>query len=319
MMFFVFLTSAISMGVTFLYGCVGEIITEKSGHLNLGIPGIMCVGGFGGCLGVSIYMQSLSSPDNANWFLLIIISMFFSVLFSAMFGALYCFLTVTLRANQNVTGLAITTFGVGFTNYFVKNINMANFTKASALISYSPLKGKLGEFGDIFVSHGFFIYFAIVIAIVAALVLNKTRVGLNLRAVGENPATADAAGISVTKYRYIATIIGSMIAGLGGLFYIMDRLGGHWEYVLDIMGWLAIALVIFTLWKPIISIFGSILFGGLYIAGSYITGLSIHQKELFGLLPYVITVIVLIITSVLDSKENQPPAALGLNYFREDR
>ncbi len=319
----VLLVGAISLGVVFLLGCVGEIITEKAGHLNLGIPGIMCMGTAGGCFGVSLYMNSLSSPDNAVWIVLMLSTIFFAALFGAIGGLIYAFLTVTLRSNQNVTGLALTIFGSGFTQFFMDTyVNRIHFAKASRLISASIIGDlDLGWFGEIFLNHGFLVYFAIAIAIISALILKKTRVGLNLRAVGENPATADAAGINVTKYKYCAILIGSAIAGLGGMFYIMDYIGGSWENAstIESFGWLSIALVIFTMWKPDLSILGSFLFGALYIAPSIMIGISFSQMKLLKLLPYVVTVIVLIITSMVNSKENQPPASLGVNYFREER
>ena len=150
--------------------------------------------------------------------------------------------------------------------------------------------------------------------------LNKTRVGLHLRAVGESPETADAAGINVTKYKYVFTCIGSAIAGLGGLYYVMDYANGVWSNNgFGDRGWLSIALVIFSVWRPSITILGSILFGFLYVIPTYIPGISVSAKKLFEMLPYVVTIIVLIITSMRDKKENQPPAALGLPYFREER
>ena len=183
-----------------------------------------------------------------------------------------------------------------------------------------PIADKLGWFGDIFLSHGFLAYLAIVIAIVMAVFLNKTRGGLHLRAVGENPATADAAGINVNRSKYLATCIGSMIAGLGGLYYVMDYANGVWSNdAFGDRGWLAIALVIFAIWKPGIGIFGSIIFGGLYIVYNYIPGLDMRTQELIKMLPYVVTIIVLIIVSARKKRENQPPASLGLSYFREER
>ena len=140
-----------------------------------------------------------------------------------------------------------------------------------------------------------------------------------MRSVGEDPATADAAGINVSLYRYSATCIGSAIAGLSGLSFIMDYLNGNWEYCIDAIGWLCIALVIFTVWKPNLAIIGSILFGALYIVSSYITGISFAIKELFEMLPYIVTIIVLVFTSARDSKNSQPPKSLGLPYFREER
>ena len=188
--------------------------------------------------------------------------------------------------------------------------------------SYLPFADSLGAFGKIFLSHGILVYFAIALAIVAALFLKKTKAGLRLRAVGENPGTADAVGINVTAYKYGAILIGSAIAGLGGLFYVLDYNCGTFDNTMTIQafGWLAIALVIFTMWKPDLSILGSIVFGALYILGAKITGLStLGQQELIKLLPYIVTILVLILTSIFGGKSVQPPAALGTNYFREER
>ena len=325
------ITGAISVGVIFLYGCVGEILTEKSGHLNLGIPGVMCMGAAGGCWGVSIYMHSLSNPSEAAWFWLIIIAVAFAMLFGALGGAIYSILTVSLRSNQNITGLALTTFGAGFAQfvmneYVVKEeIDKALLSQASKILKRSfSFADDLDWFGEIFFSHGALVYLAIIIALLASFVLKRTKVGLNLRAVGENPATADAAGVNVNAYKYGAILIGSAIAGIGGMFYVMDYIGG-WENAstIESYGWLSIALVIFCLWKPNLSILGAFLFGALYVSPfvmpGIIKGITTTQTELLKIVPYVVTVIVLIVTSILDSKENQPPASLGLNYFREER
>jgi len=174
--------------------------------------------------------------------------------------------------------------------------------------------------GEIFFSYGFLVYVAIIIALISSHILNKTRTGLHLRAVGESPETADAAGINVTKYKYLATCIGSAIAGLGGLYYVMDYANGVWSNNgFGDRGWLSIALVIFSVWRPSLSILGSILFGFLYVIPTYIPNITVSTKILFEMLPYVVTIIVLIITSIRDKKENQPPKALGLAYFREER
>ena len=313
-----FLTNAIRLGMAFLFGSTGETITEKAGHLNLGIPGVMCVGASCGCLGGSIYYR-LTGGD-INPVLAVIIPILATMLGGALMGLIYSFLTVTLRANQNVTGLVMTIFGVALANYMIAQLDAVSFGKANIYFRASlPFADKLGWCGKLFFSYGVFVYLAIAIAIATTIVLSKTRVGLNLRAVGENPATADAAGINVSLYRYLATCIGSGIAGLGGLCFIMDYLGGKWEYMIDAIGWLAIALVIFTVWKPSLGIVGSIIFGGLYIASSYITGVSFALKEILKMLPYVVTIIVLIITSIRAKKESQPPQSLGLSYFREER
>lgn len=312
-----FLISAIRLGMTFLFGSTGETITEKSGHLNLGTPGVMCVGASFGCYAEYLYMSSVGI--NANGFLAVVIPIIATLIGGALMGLIYSFLTVSLRANQNVTGLALTTFGVGISNYMIAQAGPA-YSRGSRYFTQSlPFADKLGWFGELFFSHGVFVYLALIIAIVSYIVLFKTKVGLHLRSVGENPATADAAGINVSAYRYAATCIGCAISGLGGLSFVMDYLHGNWEYCIDAIGWLAIALVIFTSWKPNWGILGSVLFGALYIASSFITGVSFANQELFKMLPYIVTIVVLIFTSIRNKKENQPPASLGLSYFREER
>ena len=321
--FVLLLSSAISFSAIFLYGCVGEIITEKSGHLNLGIPGIMCSGTAGGCLGVAIYMGALKNQDSPSYIMLILIGVLMAFLFAAAVGAIYGVLTVYLKCNQNITGLALTTFGAGFTQFIMDNsVKRENFPVASTFIAKSlPFAKNLGAFGEIFLSHGLLVYLAIAVAIVTAIILKKTKVGLRLRAVGENPAAADAVGINVSKYKFLAILIGSGIAGLGGFFYTMDYVQGVYENyaTIESFGWLAIALVIFAVWRPNVAIFGSILFGVLYILPNVIDIKSSAQAALISLIPYVVTAVVLLVISITGSKSVQPPASLGLNYFREER
>ena len=325
-----FICRAILLGVPLLYGSVGEIVTEKSGHLNLGIPGIMYVGAISGVVGSFLYENACGNDITAmNAFLAIIIPFLCAIAGATIMGLIYSFLTVTLHANQNVTGLALTTLGIGLGNFLgasLINITKSELpsialTKTSSFFSAKlPFADDLGWFGELFFSHDFLTYLAIVIAFVVSFTLNRTRVGLNLRSVGENPATADAAGINVVKYRYLATCIGSAIAGLGGLQYVMSYASGVWSNnAFGDRGWMAIALVIFALWKPSAAIVGSFLFGALCNANNYIQGLGTETQELFKMLPYVVTIIVLIITSMRKKREHQPPQSLGLNYFREER
>ena len=325
-----FFAGAVQQGIPLLYGCTGEILTEKSGNLNMGIPGIMYVGSISGVIGAFFYEKSLDGAA-INPFFGIMIPLLSCLLGSLLMGLLYCFLTVSLRANQNVTGLALTTFGIGIGHFFGQSlISLAGDTGGVTSISVKatsnlfkaslPFASKLGWFGTMFLSYGFLTYLAIVIAIVVALILNRTRIGLHLRAVGENPATADAVGISVGRYKYVATCAGSMIAGLGGLFYIMDFISGSWSNdAFGDRGWLAVALVIFVIWRPVWGIAGSLIFGALYNLPLYVQGLQLHQKKLFEIIPYVFTILVLIIISVRKKRENQPPASLGQSYFREER
>ena len=322
----VFLANAIQFGVIFLFGCVGEILTEKSGHLNLGIPGIMCTGAAGGCFGVKIYMMSAANP---NGFVTVLLAILFAMVFAGLLGAVYAFLTVSLRCNQNVTGLAVTIFGVGFTAFFLNTVVLTDgvsavlSTAGRDFFNASITEDGLGWFGKIFLSHGVMVYLAIVIAVLAAVMLRYTRIGLSLRAVGENPATADAVGIRVTNYKYAFIVIGAAVAGLGGLCYVMDYMGGivgsTVAETIQGIGWLSIALVIFTVWKPAFAILGSIVFGALYILATSISGIRFEQIQLLNLIPFVVTILVLIVTSIVGNRETQPPASLGLSYFREDR
>lgn len=320
-----FINAAIIQGTPLLFGATGEIITEKSGNLNLGIPGIMYVGGISGIIGGYLYEHYASEPVTA---LCVLIPLLSCMLGSLIMSLIYSFLTITLRANQNVTGLALTTFGIGVGNFFGGSLlkffgesgSISLMACGSAFKKTLPFAEKTGLFGSTFLSFGFLVYLAVIIAFASSFVLNRTRVGLNLRAVGENPATADSAGIDVVKYKYLATCIGAVIAGFGGLYFVMDYTGGAWtNNGFGDRGWLAIAIVIFAIWKPKMSILSSYLFGGLYILCVYIPGLSSSTKELINMLPYVVTIIVLVIISIRKKRENQPPASLGLSYFREER
>lgn len=265
-----FINAAIIQGIPLLFGSTGEIITEKSGNLNLGIPGIMYIGGISGIIGGYLYEHGNENPSS---FLLVLIPLLSSLLGSALMALIYCFLTVTLKANQNVTGLALTTFGVGVGNFFGGSL-LSFFGESGSIsliktgLAYKaklPFADSLGLFGKTFLSFGFLAYLAVVIALVASFILSKTRIGLNLRAIGENPATADAAGINVNRYKYISTIVGGAIAGLGGLYFVMDYTAGAWTNDgFGDRGWLAIAIVIFALWKPKSAIFSSFIFGGLF-------------------------------------------------------
>ena len=287
-----FIPRAVMQGIPLLYGSTGETLTEKSGNLNLGIPGIMYVGAISGVIGGFLYESSLSSPDAIRALPAILIPLVCSMVGSLLMGLLYCFLTVTLRANQNVTGLALTTFGVGFGTFFggslikLSGSSMPYLALSASSAIYRrtlPFAESTGWFGQIFLSYGFLAYAAIIVSLVVAYILKHTRMGLHLRAVGESPNTADAAGINVNRYKYVATCVGSMIAGLGGLYYVMDYSSGIWaNNAFGDRGWLAIALVIFSIWRPNVGILSSILFGGLYILLMYIpTGMNPAIKEIY--------------------------------------
>lgn len=320
------LQSSIAFGTIIMFGAIGEIITEKAGNLNLGIPGVMYLGAISSLVGVFFYEKNVENPIPV---VCVIIAVLCAFLAAALGGLLFAFLTITLRANQNVTGLTLTIFGSGVANFFGGLLNgfsggvgqIRVETTSKAFMTKIPFLSNMGTVGKLIFSYGWLVYVAIIIAILVQWYLNKTRSGLNLRAVGENPATADAAGINVTVYRYLATCIGTGIAGLGGLYYVMDYTKGTWanDGTIENLGWLAVALVIFAIWRPKNAIWGAYLFGLLFWAYLYIPGLSRKTLELFNMLPYVVTIIVLVFTSFRKKRENQPPNALGLAYFREDR
>ena len=297
------LLRAVQFGTIIIFGSLGEILTEKSGNLNLGVPGIMYLGSFAGFASAYLYENSAANPIPIVCVLLALIAGFLA---AALGGLIYSFLTITLRANQNVTGLALTTFGMGVANFFGGFLlqgevyTAAPISNAAFAHKIPFLSDRLGVVGEALFSYGFLAYAAILLAVGMHIFLNKTRAGLNLRAVGENPATADAAGISVTKYKYLATVIGAGISGIGGLYYVLDYNNGIWATTgqVEALGWLAVALVIFTTWKPLNAIWGAYLFGTLYWLYNFfpkLLGMTNVDRtsDLFQMIPYLVTILVL--------------------------
>ena len=316
--------AAITFGTVILFGALGELITEKSGNLNLGTPGVMYLGGIASLIGAFFYESHAASPNAVAG---VLVSLLCAIVASGLGGLLFSFLTITLRANQNVTGLTLTILGSGIANFFGGSLNklaggVGQISVATTSSGFRAVTGlsSAGVVGELLFSYGFLTYLAIVLAILTSLFLNRTRTGLNLRAVGESPATADATGVNVTRYKYVATCVGSAITGLGGVFYTMNYIKGTWanDGSIEGLGWLALALVIFASWRSLNLLWGSLLFGILYWLYFYIGGLTRYSQELFKMLPYVVTIIVLVVTSARKKKENSGPAALGLSYFREE-
>lgn len=320
---------AIPFGTIIMYGALGETLTEKSGNLNLGVPGIMYLGGFAG-FASAYYYEKLSANPSA--FVCVILALLCALIASALGGLIYAFLTITLRANQNVTGLALTTFGMGVANFFgVFILNGAPATPRHRwLIKHSVPRSRcfpaLALWARCSSLTAFWLMRPLCWQLCCTGSSPGTRAGLNLRAVGENPATADAAGINVTLYKYVATCTGAAICGVGGLYYVLDYNQGIWATTgqIEALGWLAVALVIFTTWKPLNAIWGAYLFGVLYWLYQFLPSLlgitvASYMTDLIQMLPYVVTIVVLIVVSLRKKKENQPPEHLGLSYFREER
>ncbi len=319
-----------------MFGTLGEVVTEKSGNMNLGVEGIMYTGGIVGLV-ATYYYETLVGVDASVGIVAMIVAILGAFISGALYGLLFSFITVTLRANQNVTGLAMTTFGTGVAKFIgeAMSTKLGGFVSVSLHLkeffvhkSFPEALQNIPVIGKIVFGQQHFFYLAVILAIAIHLFLTRTKTGLYLRAVGESPVTADAAGINITKYKYLATMIGGGISALGGMVFIVTTSGCVWmDNTLAGLGWLSVALVIFCTWKPLNAIWGSILFGALMIMYLWIkipflsltTTKYLNLTELYKLLPYVVTIIVLVTSSIRNNKEKQPPASLGLNYFREDR
>ena len=322
-----FFTAAVLYGTPLLFGTVGEILSEKAGNLNLGVEGMMFMGGAIG-LGAAFYYEAAVDPGNASGLVAVLLALVFSFLAGVVGSLIFSFLTITLRANQNVTGLALTIFGTGagqFIGEYMRTtsggfVSISNDLKDVFFNSPFPqFLRELPVVGPLIFGYNIFVYLGVAIAIVMGIFLSRSRAGLNLRAVGESPATADSAGININRTKYLATVIGGGISAVGGMVYIMTVAGCVWNHEgLSGEGWLAVALVIFGLWRPINAIWGSILFGGLMIMYLRVS-LPFIPSQLYQILPYVVTVIVLVGVSMRKKRENQPPASLGEAYFREER
>lgn len=312
-----FLYAAILAGVPLLFGTLGEILTEKAGNINLGVEGMMYMGAVFGFMG-AYYLDSA------------IATLLFAFL-GGLGGALvYAFLTATLKANQNVAGLTLTIFGTGLANLL--GTNMINGSGSGAAMVSDAMKAffrpmdmgaltAIPYLGKLLFNHSLFTYLGIVLAIAAGWYLNHTAQGLNLRAVGENPAAADAAGVNVSAYKYVHILLGGGICGLGGAYIALVTCGGNWTYnCVGGLGWIAVALVIFAAWSPYKALLGSLVFGALSVLKIYIPTSVINiPSAFFSMLPFLVTCVILVISSIRMRRENQQPHACGVNYFREER
>lgn len=312
-----FMYAAILASVPLLFGTLGEIITERAGNLNLGVEGMMYMGAVMGFVG-GYTMGSVP------------IALLFAFLAGAAGALIYAFLTVTLKANQNVTGLTLTIFGTGFANFVGENM-IVNSEAASAVLP-ANVKAALSEYaipflsdipvvGPLLFKHTVFIYIAYAAAVAMGIYLYHTRKGLSLRAVGENPAAADAAGVNVNLYKYANILLGGGLCGLGGAYVSLITCGGAWTYnCINGLGWIAVALVIFSSWRPYRAILGALIFGALSVLRLYIpSGIVQIPASLFSMLPFLVTAVVLVITSMRRNKSRAQPKSCGVNYFREER
>lgn len=303
-----FLVAVVIAGTPLLFATLGELITEKAGNLNLGVEGMMLIGAVAG-FGAGFVTQN---P---------IMAMVGATLAGATTAFIYGFLTITLRANQVVSGLALTIFGTGLSSYLGTNFigqkmpdNIISFYEPISI----PIISKMPFIGPIFFEQDIFVYLGYILTIVLGIYLFHTRTGLNLRAVGENPSAADSSGININLYKYIHILLGGALCGLGGAYLAVVEVPQWQENITAGRGWIAIALVIFCKWNPYKATIGAYLFGGLSIIGFRLQHLNVSQN-LLDMLPYLVTIIILVIGSMKKSKENAPPKGLSIPYFREER
>lgn len=325
LMIALFLASAVRMAVPLLLGTLGESLTERVGNLNLGVEGLMMMGAATG-------FMAAYNTDN------ILMAILFGMLGSGFGSLLYAILTITFRTKQDVTGLALTIFGTGFANTLCKklaNQNTPAGIRAFALgqplhlptetLAGVPVVGPVLQFFDTaFLQHNAFVYLAFILAVGGWFYLFRTRQGLHLRMIGENPASAEASGIRVIANKYIHVIAGGMLCGLAGVYISVINVGTYLENIVAGRGWIVVALVIFIRWHPLNAIAGSLLFGALEIIGfrlqhiPQLSAIPIFNQYVIDMYPYIMTIIVLILTYAR-KKAYLGPASLGTPYFREDR
>ena len=312
----VVLASGLAYGTPLLYAALGEVLAERSGVLNLGVEGMMLVGAVMGFFVV----QRLHATASVA----LVAALGVAALAGAAMAAIHAFLVVTLRANQIVSGLALTIFAgaAGLSSYLGNDLNLSGSPAKHHFDEIFPKSWQeLDVVGPILFGQSILVYASWVCVVLVALYLGRTRPGLNLRAVGESPAAADAMGINVAGYRYAHTLAGGAFAGVGGATYSLSITNQWSSGLTQGAGWIAIALVIFAFWRPTLCLVGAYLFG----AFSYLPfALQKYEwtppPELMQSLPYVMTVVVLVLVSSRAARLRfGAPAALGLPYVREER
>ena len=312
-----FLQTAVTMGTHILFAILGGIMCEKIGNMNLGIEGMMLMGA---SVGFSVAL-STTNP----------IAAVFAAGIAGSFGALiYGIITITLRGNQVVTGLILTIFGTGVSGFLGRNLAGKPLAD-SVLGAYAPvsvpLLSRIPVIGQIFFVQSPYVLAGMILGVFMYIYFKYTRIGLNARAVGENPAVADAAGIPVILYKYIHVVLGGFFCGVGGAFLSLVYVPRWQENITAGAGWIAVALIIFSTWNPLVAIFAAYLFGALRGVGFRFQNINlsiagnriIFHPQLLDMIPYIATIVVLIIITRRKKKEYQAPASLGSSYFREER
>ena len=302
-------------GTSLIFATVGEIYTERSGILNLGIEGMMLM---------SAVSSFATVYYTGNLFLGILVAM----LVGGLLASIHAFLSITMRANQVVSGLSITLFGAGMASFLGQRLGPeSNSGRLVGMVGEKfeplaiPVLHRIPVVGAVF-NQDILTYFVYLLLPLAWYYLYKTRNGLNLRAVGENPQTADAMGINVGRVRYVYTIIGGMLVGIGGAHLSLSYAPGWSENITGGRGWIVIALVIFSMWNPARAIWGAVLFGGINAVQFRLqaSGTAIPASFL-NMLPYLATILVLVALTWWEalSKRVGAPSALAKSYMREEK
>ena len=312
------LASAVLYGTPLLFAALGELLAERSGVLNLGVEGMMLMGAVMGFWAV----QSLQSAGRATLAAAVVVA----AIAGAAMALIHAFLVITLRANQIVSGLALTIFAgaAGLSSYLGNDLDLSGVPADRNFVPLDVLGlGDVPVVGPILFDQSALVYLSWACTLAIGLYLARTRTGLNVRAVGESPAAADAMGINVTAYRYAHTLAGGALAGIGGACFSL-QITPQWQTGLTGgAGWIAVALVIFAFWRADLCLLGAYLFGAfsalplLLQARGWLTGVP---SEVFSSLPYVMTVVVLVaVSSGAARRRLGAPAALGVPYVREER
>jgi simple sugar transport system permease protein len=313
--------AGIRLAVPVLLAVLGEIITERSGILNLGLEGIMAVGGLAGFV-VAYYLENgpLSAGGGAwvAW-----LGLGGGMLAGMAMGALMAFLCVTLRTDQVISGITLVVFGVGISNYFYRQA-FSTLTARVTGLELLPIPGlsRVPVLGDMFFNHQPPVYLTVLLVVGVWYLLFRTTWGLNIRAVGQNPAAAETSGISVERIRYAATIIGAGLVGLGGAVLSVVQLRLYREGIMAGRGWIAVALVIFARWRPSLALVGALLFGladslqyRLQALSQLDRGVGAIPYEFLLMLPYLLTLLALL----WQRGRSEKPAALGEPYVKGSR
>jgi general nucleoside transport system permease protein len=312
----VVLASGVASGTPILYAALGELLAERSGILNLGVEGMMLVGAVMG-------FWTVQRVHGASA-LVLAAAVGIAAIAGAAMATIHAFLVITLRANQIVSGLALTIFAgaVGLSSYLGNDFNLAGSPAKHQFQEIFPNSFQdLPVVGPIVFGQSLLVYASWACVVLVALYLERTRAGLNVRAVGESPAAADAMGVNVTSYRYVHTIVGGAFAGIGGATVSLSITPQWVDNITEGAGWIAIALVIFAFWRPTLCLFGAYFFGAFTALPFALQSHGVTSApELFQTLPYAMAVLALVLVSSRAARLRfGAPAALGLAYVREER